>query len=448
MSDLARSWLTLLEIYRPALTAPSYRRLVPLAVGWILTASAHAVTQALVVTHLAGRRHHEAFHRFFSRGTWHPDELGRRLFERLLRWCPDTIGVVVDDTLATKKGPHVFGLGAHLDPVRSTRRVRVFCFGHCWVTLAVRVKLPFSSRCWALPVLFRLYRTKRECAAHGDVYRKKTELARELIEIVATWAPGRRIEVAADGAYCNDTVAAVVSSTVVLVGAMRPDAVLTALPTAFSRGRPGRPRVRGERLPSPDALARAETIAWRPLLLHLYGRRRRLLVKTCRAQWYRVCGARLVRAVVVKTTTGTLPWRVFFATDASMSVADILSVYAERWQIEVAFRDLKQNFGFARSSARRRAAVERTAPFVGLVYSTLVVWFAEQAHRSRIATHLVRPWYRHKAGYSFADILRTARLTLDTVPAAVLDPACGADNLRNPVRTTRTRAAASFTCST
>jgi hypothetical protein len=40
------------------------------------------------------------------------------------------IRVALDDTLATKKGPHVSGIGSHIDAVRSTRRENIFAFGH------------------------------------------------------------------------------------------------------------------------------------------------------------------------------------------------------------------------------------------------------------------------------------------------------------------------------
>ena len=91
--------------------------------------------------------------------------------------------VVIDDTLAAKKGPHVFGIGSHLDAVRSTRRHRVFCFGHCWVVLSVLVRVPFSQRTWALPVLFRLYRNLKECTKHDAAYAKKTQLARQMLDV-------------------------------------------------------------------------------------------------------------------------------------------------------------------------------------------------------------------------------------------------------------------------
>ena len=65
--------------------------------------------------------------------------------------------------------------------------------------------------------------------------------------------------------------------------------------------------------------------------------------------------------------------------------------------------------GFADSPARTANAVLRVAPFVGLLYSILVLWFAEGASTSPIAAPPARPWYRHKRGLCFADILRTAQ---------------------------------------
>ena len=86
------------------------------------------------------------------------------MFQRLLPFLgTGALQIVVDDTLAPKKGPHVFGIGSHLDAVRSTRQRKVFCFGHCWVVLSVLVRVPFSHRAWALPVLFRLYRNLKDC---------------------------------------------------------------------------------------------------------------------------------------------------------------------------------------------------------------------------------------------------------------------------------------------
>ena len=433
--ELLRSFVDALDVFRPILTQPSYAHLLTLMVGWVLTPGRHAVTEALISTDVARRRHHEAYHRFFSRGTWYPDWFGLVLFERITRRLAKgaPICAVLDDTLAPKKGPQVFGLGCHLDAVRSTRRQRIFCFGHCWVVLALLVPVPFAVRPWALPILFRLYRTKKECAAKGQPHRKKTELARDLLDVLVGWAGARRVEVRADCAYCNDTVTRNLPKQVVLFGAMRPDAVLTALPDDAGPGaQGGRRRKRGVVLPKPEALARDERVAWRTCQVFLYGQWRYVRFKECCAQWYRACGTGLLRIVVVQVLTGNLGLRVYFSTDSSLSATLVLERYGERWFIELAFRNLKQLLGFGQSSARKRQAVERTAPFVGITYSFLVLWFVDHVFgaRSELATPPVRPWYRHKQGLSFADVLRTAQRVL--APLDVLDPGRGVANLHQP----------------
>lgn len=424
------SLLGLVQGLGPAFTQPSLRNAVVIFAGWVLTNGQHAVTQALVATDVAGKRHHEAFHRFFSRGTWRPDELGRLLFDRLTRLLPEgaPVRVAIDDTLAIKKGPQVFGLGSHIDAVRSTKAFRVFAFGHIWVTLAVVVTVPFSKRPWALPILFRLYRNKKESLAKGDQYRKKTELAREMLDVFVTWTEGR-VFVCMDSAYCNDTVLRNLSVRLKVVGAMRPDAVLTTRPVSKLPLRSGRPRVRGEPLPKPEQLARCTQIPWQTCNAFLYGQLDVVYYKSLCAQWYRACGSRLLRIVVVRVDGGRIPFRVFFSTDLDLTVAQILECYASRWSIEVCFRDMKQLLGFADSSARTRTAVERTAPFVGYIYTTLVIWF-HGIHASELALPPLRPWYPHKVGFCFADVLRAAQRTL--APLDVLDPARSLDNLRKP----------------
>jgi hypothetical protein len=326
VSTLLQSFLDALKVFQPAFTEPSYRHLIALVVGWVLTMGRHSVTEALVTTGVASRRHYEAFHRFFSRGTWSPDELGRLLFGWIVRRiAPDApIRLVVDDTLASKKGAKVFGICSHLDAVRSTKRRKVFSFGHCWVTTAVLVTVPFSRRPWALPLLFRLYRNKKDCTKRNQPYKKKTELAREMVDIVVGWAEGRRIELAADSAYCNNTVTRGLSPTVMLFGSMRPDAVLTAAPQVQEK-KAGRPPQRGLLLPKPEALAKDDQYPWQTCIAMLYGQQTTVRHKECVAQWYRACGFRLLRIVIVATPKGAIPIRVFFCMDASLSVRDVTS---------------------------------------------------------------------------------------------------------------------------
>jgi len=67
----------------------------------------------------------------------------------------------------------------------------------------------------------------------------------------------------------------------------------------------------------------------------------------------------LLRIVILKVSTGALGCRVFFCTDATRSVREILEGYAGRWAVEVCFRDLKQDFGFASHRPARPRATGR-----------------------------------------------------------------------------------------
>jgi hypothetical protein len=427
------------ETFAPALTRPGFANLLVIVVGWILTRGPHAVTEALVETRVAGRRHHEAFHRFFSRGTWDPDTLGLWVFWRIVAVFGDAgpVRIVIDDTLAPKKGPHVFGIGSHLDAVRSTKRQKVFCFGHCWVVLAVLVSVPFSTRTWALPVLFRLYRTQKDCERQGAERFKKTELAREMLDVFCSWITDRRIELAADSAFCNDTVTRDLPERVVLFGAMRPDAVLTELPTIGTGSKGGRPRKRGRLLRKPQQIARDGRTPWQSTEATLYGHKTTVKYKTLCAQWYRATGTRLLRVVIVATDSTAMPYRVFFSFNPTLDVRAILETYAGRWGIEVFFREAKQLLGFADSQARKEAAVLRVAPLVGLLYSTLVLWFAQDVYRTPVAAPPLRPWYQHKRGLCFADILRASQRTV--VHFDVLDPDSDINNLQQLTTPSRRR---------
>jgi len=430
---LLRTFLGWMEVLAPAFTKPGFANALIVMAGWIQTTGPHAVTQALVETEVAGRRHHEAFHRFFSRGTWKPDEVGRLLFERIvghLLPAGATIDVVLDDTMVTKKGRRVFGLGTHVDPVRSTVRRKVFAFGHCWVVLSVVVHFPaFSRRPWALPILFRLYRSKKECRSNRQgSYKKKTELAREMLDVMHAWRPDARFRVSCDCAYANATVLRDLPNNIDMVGAMRPDAVLTAPPTEAERKKTGRRRKKGAVLPKPLALSKSAKQRWKKVKVHIYGRDVVQQIKTIDAQWYRGAGTRLLRIVVVRVPHGKVPVRVYFSTDINMTVEEILETYAGRWSTEVCFRDLKQLLGFGDSRARTKNAVERTAPFVGYTYTLIMLWFSTQdVCKSSFATPPLRPWYRQKQGLCFADALRAAQRVLSRYD--VLDLARDFDDL-------------------
>lgn len=405
--ESVRTLWGVLEVVRPAFTPASFSLRVLLFEGWVLAGGRHALTDCLLAAGVAGRRDHTAFSRFFSRGTWKPDAVGRLILRALLaRLAPDArVDLVIDDTLAHHKGPHIFGLGCHLDAVRSSRKTKVFTFGHVWVVLALVVPLPFARRGFALPILFRLYRSEKHCLATGAAFRKKTELAREMLDLVLEWlappegAAARRVLLAIDSGDANATVLRDLPRSVEVVGAMRPDAALAL--------------AQGVATLSPKTLAADDGVPWERVTATLYGREQTVESKTVQAPWARVCGALSLRVVGVRCTVGELPLRVFFGTEGAREVRALLESYAfTRWPIEVTFRDLKPWLGLAEVAVRREASVLRVVPFVGMVFSLLGLWHLESPVASLALARTDRPWYRTKTTVAFTDILHAARTCL------------------------------------
>lgn len=409
------SLFQIFEFLRPAFTRPTFERFVLVAMGWLLTSGRHAVTSALVVLGIAPDVHHATFHRLLSLAKWSPDRLGLILLELIVAVLNDNapISLLLDDTLAPHKGPKVFGLGSHIDAVRSTKRHKVFSFGHVWVVLSVVVHLPFCRRPWALPILFRLYKNKKTCQRTQASYSKKTELARQLLDLVAQHLDeARPCWVVADQGYCNRTVLTGLLQRFVFVGNLRMDAALHAQPPSPPSGARGRKKLRGRRLKTPETMTRDGRRPWREAQVHIYRSARTLHYKVLCAQWFHVCHARLLKIVIVRTCGGKLPYRTFFCSDPNISVELLVESYGARFCIEVLFRDLKQHLGFSESSAWSEQAVLRTAPFVGLLYTLVVLWFCRVGVAHPLALCPIRPWYRTKVAPSFADMLFAMQVSL------------------------------------
>ncbi|MBI3970634.1 MAG: hypothetical protein HY332_05045 [Chloroflexi bacterium] len=80
--------------------------------------------------------------------------------------------------------------------------------------------------------------------------------------------------------------------------------------------------------------------------------------------------------------------------------------------------------GFEEPQNQTVRAVRRTAPFAGLVFALVVLWYAAELQAGRVATWTTRPWYRRKAAPSFADVLATLR-PAGTAATATWPPAVG-----------------------
>jgi len=441
-TDIPSAVQAILLSFRCCFTAPSYQNFVALVTGWILCQGRHSVSRVIQAASGPARtKHHATLYRFLSRAKWTADSLGKVLFRLLLPYLPQEILALVDDTLCRKSGAHLFGAGMHHDARQSTygrwtsSSAHVsFAFGHSWVVLAVWLPLPWNmKKGLAVPLLFRLYRSKKLCPESR--YHKRTLLAAELIGTFADWLPeDRPLHVVGDSEYASKTVVQSLPEGVEFTGSMAMDAALHALPGPYS-GR-GRPRLKGRRLASPKKLA-ASRMPWRKTKLIVYGKKISVLIKTRVCLWYRVARVRPIRMVVIRDPKGRLQDRAYFTTDTEASAEELLRRYARRWEIEVSFRNAKQflrvedpqngwwrrkhgtrrpkkRFGPHPRGDRGRMAVERTLPLAFAAYAVLVIWYlrhGEPAVAVRQAK-IEAPWHTKKSEPSFEDMLATLRREL------------------------------------
>jgi hypothetical protein len=440
-STIPTSFQPLILAFACALTSPSFENFVTFISGSILCVGRHSLSRVFQAGAGPGRRkQHAAFYRFLSRAQWSMDELGKILFGLLCPFLPEEILAAVDDTLSHRSGPHLFGAGMHHDASRSTygrgspsgRKV-FFAFGHNWVVVSIWVPLPWNpQKGLAIPILFRLYRSKKTCPLQE--YRKRTELACELVKVLAEWVgPRGTLVIVGDHEYACETLLADLPSWVTFIGPMPMDAAVYGEPAAYS-GR-GRRRRKGSRLPSPKALADDPQVRWTHLTVSIYGYDEvTIQVKTQVCLWYTVTGVQRVRMNVTRDPSGRLQDRAYVSTDPDLTPESIVVYFSRRWPLESTFRNAKQLMGLedpqngwwrrtpiVRRRAKRpgpqpkgnqgRQAVERTFPMILLAYALVILWYFRHGRPTRDvkAVQDSVPGYAHKDQASFADMLAAAR---------------------------------------
>jgi hypothetical protein len=404
---LATSLAPWVAAFAGAFTEPSFRSFQQLLVGWILCTARHTVTGVLRAAGATDFKHDTSFHRFFRTARWEPDTVGLLLVQMVAEMLDANERIVtpLDDTLARHTGKHISAASMHHDPLLSTRTKAVFHFGHVWVVLSIVVTISRWDKSFALPVLVRLYRSKKVCEQEGRPFFKKTELAAQMIAKLAEALPAWAFHVVADAAYANRSIVKKLPSNVHFIGRSRLDAALYDVPDG--KQRMGRPRVKGKRLPSPEARGRSPR-RWTRLQAELFGETVTLQVKQFDALWYVVSGSRLMRFVLVRGWPGHDHDDVFCCTDLELDAAEILRLFCLRWKLEVTFQEAKGRLGFEDPQCRAERAVERTAPMALWTYTITVLWYATVGHRLPVGRLRADPWYE-KTVPTFSDMLAAIR---------------------------------------
>jgi hypothetical protein len=338
---------------------PTFRLLVA---AWAVCPGPHTISEVWQATGLAAKRHHDLAYSLFHSARWDWDDLGKVLVLLIVAHLIPTgaVWLVVDDTLAHKRGAKVAFGGFFLDAVTSTKRRKNFRFGLNWVVLGLAVHLPLRpDRYFCLPVVWRVYR-KKGTAGH----RKRTELAADLARLVAACLPGRECWLVGDAAYLSAAVLKGRPANLKVIGPLRWDAALYGLPPSKRPGQRGAPRKKGDRLPTPRQMI--EDPAGYPMtgaaVAFLTGKRPLRLQVVRDVLWYSGAGTEPVTLVLVRDPAGQWRDAALLATDRAASAAFVVVNYCRRWGIEVAFFESKQFLGLHEPRVWRERSVERAHP--------------------------------------------------------------------------------------
>ena len=318
-----------------------------------------------------------SFPKFLSRGQWDADAVAALLIRRVQSLFEDWV-YVYDETKALKTGNSQWGL--HFFRNFSYQKHRVnqskFHYGHefgalgllCqtatdWQFFPVWVKLisPQTLRDKSQAVL------KRICSRippgliifdRGFAWRKVFTMARSF---------GHHI-------LCR----------------AKSNAVFYHLLKHPKRQRRGRPRKYGDRLDI--RRVRYHTI-------DVDGKSYSVASKIVRTK---MCDAEVRLVVIRNRPKVSKPYRYFcvFTTDVTLEISQIVEYYRQRWQIETAFRDAKQHFGFDAYRTKSRKSINRFVQLSFLAASLTKLIFtpadAEQKGISvqAVCQHLGIHWYR------------------------------------------------------
>lgn len=194
-----------------------------------------------------------------------------------------------------------------------------------------------------------------------------------------------------------------------LITPLRLDAALYAPAPPRVPGTNGRPRVKGERLPTLDYVLHDAQTSWQQGRVRWYdGRRRALEVTSGTVGWYRIGQPVLpLRWVLVRDPKGQHEPRAYFATRPSDGARDIVMAFIKRWTIETTFEESRVHLGFETQRQWADQAIERTTPCLLGLYS-LVVLLAQVLYPNGSLPIQATAWDA-KSHATFADALAAVR---------------------------------------
>src|SRR5262249_51761071 len=268
---------------------------------------------------------------------------------------------------------------------------------------------------WALPFLTVLCPSERFYEQRGRCHQPLTARAWQIIRLVTCWVPGREIAFVADSSFAVlellDKVKTLPRTS--MITRLRLDAALYDPPPPRTPGTKGRPRLKGKRRPTLEAVLADKGTQWTTVhVAQWYGKGpREVEVTTDTAVWYHTGKPPVaIRWVLIRDPQKRFKPQALLSTNQEHLSEQILSCFVRRWTMEVTFEEARAHLGMETQRQWSERAIARTTPALLSLYS-IVTLTAHLLIEKGLTSVRSTAWYR-KTCPTFSDALALVRRQL------------------------------------
>jgi len=281
-----------------------------------------------------------------------------------------------------------------------------------WLSCMLLVPVTWANRVWALPFMTVLCPSERFYEQRGRRHQSLTERAWQIMQVVSRWLPGRDLAFVADSSLAALELLAKVKNLprTSLITRLRLDAALYKPVAPREPGTRGRPRLKGKRLPTLEAVLADEQTAWTTLKVdQWYGAGpRELDVTTNTAIWYHAGKPPVaIRWVLIRDPQEQFKPQALLSTNLEHTPEQILTWFVRRWTVEVTFEEARAHLGMETQRQWNDLAIARTTPALLSLFSiiTLIAHFLIEKGTSSVRS---TAWYT-KTHPTFSDVIALVR---------------------------------------
>lgn len=380
MLTLPTAFISAIGVFAPVFSRPVWEHVKVLLTGAVLAPGKRTVTAMLQVMGLSSVAHFQTYHRVLNRAVWSPLQasrlLCRLLVAVLIPW--EVIVLGLDDTIERRRGKQITAKGIYRDPVRSSHSHFVKVSGLRWLSCMLLLPIAWAHRVWALPFLTVLCPSERFYAQRGRRHQSLTERAWQMIRLVRRWLPLRDLVFVTDSSFAALELLNQVTSLprTSMITRLRLDAALYDPAPPRVPGTKGRPRLKGTRRPTLEAVLADEATEWATLRVdQWYGEGpREVEVATDSAVWYHAGKPPVaVRWVLIRDPQQRFKPQALLSTNLDQTSEQILTWFVRRWTMEVTFEEARAYLGMETQRQWNDRAIARSTPALLSLFSIVTL---------------------------------------------------------------------------